>query len=246
MTYYIWRTVGQSKRYRLTWKKWLIFGGISYGLPLIFSTILLSVGAIRDIDQGICYPIEPYHIILWFSPLVTAWLSILIFYILIQRLLSQQRRSTMWHAIVTKGTHSMPVHYRVSLYALVFLICWSFDIFSWIYSRWVATECPNHILTSIYGILLNLQAFLDSLVYGLTNRQLREKCRESPIKFVILFIGSPLFLYPAACYRLYSEILKRHAPMEMRPFNSSGSSRSISSSQSSSQSLHEKIVLVYE
>eukprot|EP01119_Soliformovum_irregulare_P026148 TRINITY_DN9894_c0_g1_i1.p1 TRINITY_DN9894_c0_g1~~TRINITY_DN9894_c0_g1_i1.p1 ORF type:complete len:333 (-),score=37.02 TRINITY_DN9894_c0_g1_i1:213-1184(-) len=185
-TWFIYRSLSVI-RYRPRWLTWIGMALLCWGLPVL---VCILLGALNAMDvaplSGLCFPREPYHLILWFSPIIASYLATLLFYILIHKVMWQKKAPL---------SLSMQVTYRVSLYALIFLLCWALDIGAYLY--YYFNPCHVFALDVILYNLINLQGAFDAIVFGATNKQLKKDAMESPLFTIIQFLFSPILVFPA-------------------------------------------------
>lgn len=159
-----------STNIRLTQDKLLmvIFHVLSWGIPLIFCIILIFTHQMeQDKATKLCFPLPGPHFYMWFLPIVICFIVSVIVYI---RLMIRLKQTMSW-TFILKGfrdqTLSLP--FRISLYLIVFFLCWSLDITQYViitfdYGGDRDLSPQMFILVLIYNILLMSQGTLDVLV----------------------------------------------------------------------------------
>ena len=70
-----------------------------------------------------------------------------------------------------RALFTVPVPFKLVMYLSVFLICWGFDFVEFLLGDFMG--CYNFPFTVVYYFTVNLQGALNFLVYGLTNKELR-------------------------------------------------------------------------
>lgn len=70
-----------------------------------------------------------------------------------------------------RALFTVPVPFKLVMYLSVFLICWGFDFVEFLLGDFIG--CYNFPFTVVYYFTVNLQGALNFLVYGLTNKELR-------------------------------------------------------------------------
>src|SRR4051812_35979226 len=59
------------------------------------------------------------------------------------------------------------------------------------------SKCSFYDFQVVYYSLNSLQGLLDALVFGITNTQLREHYKGRVVRAIIIFILSPILIFPA-------------------------------------------------
>jgi hypothetical protein len=199
IAFFVWRSLWTRTTRTGKWL-WTCFHVFSWVPPLVFVTILLSADLVtRSSSIGLCFPKRPWHIILWFGPIITYFLLNLIFYIFILLRIHHIRTRGGLHSVSRPQTRRLlSVGLRFSFYLLVFFISWSFDILTYIIQQ-ADPECSVFIFTLIYSFCLQAQGALDCVVYGFTNKSFRRRYLAS-WKRIFLFIFeisiSPIIVIP--------------------------------------------------
>jgi len=193
--------------------EWIVYTFISWGVPVLFVIITVATKSVSQGDLGLCYPREPYHMFFWFFPNLFAYLIAVFTYIfIVQHMMKKRVHSSFWSLLGSLGNLTMPVHYRISLYLLVFVFCWLLDYVTFLIS-WLDTadkNCQIFGLAATYSFLLQSQGALNAIVYGITNRQFREfYSAKGFYRVVVLLILSPLLVIPSILYHL---LKKRDTP----------------------------------
>jgi len=170
------------------------FHVISWGTPATFCVVIVaSRQMIQDEKTRLCFPNTMQHFSMWFLPIIICFIcSVIVYALLMIRL-----RSTMTWKYIFKGlrdqTLSLP--FRISLYLIVFFVCWSLDITQYLI---LSFNEDAHIFPLIvaYNIMLMSQGTLDVLVYGLANKEMRKNYTEKLCFCFTLLIFSPLLVIP--------------------------------------------------
>jgi len=174
------------------------FHVLSWGVPLIFCITLISTKNIIQEEQLLlCFPEEAPHFYMWFLPIIICFVSSVIVY---TRLMFKLKSSMSWKFIL-KGlreqTLSLP--FRISLYLLVFFVCWGLDITQYLVITFYTKDTHNTAIFTLvvaYNVLLMSQGTLDVLVYGLANKEMRKSYTERlGFCFALLFL-SPFLVIP--------------------------------------------------
>jgi len=190
--------------FRQSQKIWWIFHIFCWGLPTACYMILLGVQTIVKSKLGLCFPSEPWHFYLWFGPNTLVFVMTTVIYIVI--FIKIRNKTTL----NINTTHELP-RLRVTLYLLVFVICWFLDIIAFLISY--GTNCIPFGLTLIYSILLQLQGLFDALVYGFSNRELIRQYKDEKIYVIFLHIlVSPVVLIPLMIHHIFMRCREIHTP----------------------------------
>jgi len=96
------------------------------------------------------------------------------------------------------------VYFKFTFYILIYLICWPLDIAHNVLRYASGNTCHLFALSCIYVGLLNMQGFLNFLVYGFTNKKIYSqffgKRWDRTGKACIVFFLSPFLLIPIALW----------------------------------------------
>jgi len=188
------------------------FHVVSWGIPFL-QCVAVSPFLKQDSDQRICLPSEPFHLLFWFAPLILAIIIAIIIYAILMIKLSQALsksggRYNIFSVIteVTSGAGSVPIGFRLTTYILVFIICWTLNILSYLL-QYVYSNCTIFILLVIADSLLQLQGFLDCVVYGITNKQLRRVFfKLNFFKRIGIIIFAPILVPYSLLYFIYRQL----------------------------------------
>lgn len=186
----------------------------SVGLPLTIALVQFFTGWLAndasDFESGtwtrdIATTIGPsgarWYRWFWSSPIILALLICFIIYTLLMVISPQaELQISLCRAggcsQLCKKTRilSLPIHFRISLYLLVFLIAWG----PWLSLIVVATitPCLPTFLIILSNVMQSLIGFLDALVYGLTTRQTREYMHYLGLwKGIAFTAAAPLLIF---------------------------------------------------
>lgn len=98
------------------------------------------------------------------------------------------------------------IYFKFTFYILIYIICWPLDIANNLLRYLSSNNCHLFILTCVYLALLNMQGFLNFLVYGLTNKKIYSQFfggnPERTLKALLVFLLSPLLLLPISLWAL--------------------------------------------
>eukprot|EP01100_Stratorugosa_tubuloviscum_P007655 TRINITY_DN3163_c0_g1_i4.p1 TRINITY_DN3163_c0_g1~~TRINITY_DN3163_c0_g1_i4.p1 ORF type:complete len:342 (-),score=67.06 TRINITY_DN3163_c0_g1_i4:10-1035(-) len=163
-------------------KLWIVFHILSWGSGIVTYIIIATIGLEQNDFLQYCYPPLMFHIIFWFVPLGIAYFSTLINYaIIVYRL----KTNYYWKKLMNTNVSRARFLIRITAYLFIFLLCWPLDFFSQIFC--------NQILKIFYLAILQAQGFFDSIIYGVTNRQLRQILnKKSKILVISIILASPL------------------------------------------------------
>ena len=172
-----------------------IYHVISWGIPATMICILVGAKKIvpstagwyvhfifHSLKNDRCHLDEDYEIALWIIPLMLTMAWNIVFYILIIRkifsVFSQNQRAGNFEFIkliltfskdtYTGNTLKRKAIQKLSLLLLVFLLCWSLDMFNHM-SEYFFGYCPPTFTFILQDFLAPLQGFLNALVYGVSN-----------------------------------------------------------------------------
>lgn len=181
----------------MSWMMSILFHICSLGIPILSGVITASSKVVeQDGDSHLCLPKGIWHLFLWFLPISIAFLWNLIFYGLVFF------RIYRIHKFFPKSDISQlaSVSMKFSFYLLVFLICWLPDLLYYILVS-IFPHCRIFIASVVFNSLLSLLGFLDALVYGFTNRRLRDRFSlyhpKRAILWTAILIFSPILVLPA-------------------------------------------------
>jgi hypothetical protein len=181
----------------------VVYHLISWGLPALDSV----VGAFTEkfsADQvlRVCFPEMNYHALFWFLPIGLVFFYILFNYIRILRFVRSKQAVLQLQKATMSGKQSISVQMRVILYITVFFICWSPDFICHFFIY--ALKCTPLFFPTVYSVLQQLQGFFDSLVYGLTNKELRSYyTKKGCLRSVGMVLASPFLVLPCFVYYLF-------------------------------------------
>jgi len=175
---------------------------ISWGIPLAFCITLISRG---DFSQEpvlkTCFPKEKPHFYMWFLPILVCFgVSVTVYAKLMLRL-----RNTMSWRLIVQGfrDQSLSLPFRISLYLLVFFVCWGLDFAQYIvitFSTRFGVVPPKSTslfaVTIAYNVMLQSQGVLDFLVYGIANKEVRKRYSDRKWFCLGMFFLSPILVVP--------------------------------------------------
>jgi hypothetical protein len=173
-----------------TGKIWVLFNFVSWGLPLLLFLLSFALKGIKQSPLGICTPQEPYLLALWFAPNCLFFVCTMAVYISIHIRL----RCDITYDIQSNSGREIPFKYRITLYLIVYVLCWVVDISTYVYSKW---NCAPYGMVILAVFLFLLRGFLDALVYTQTNRKLKSFYQGvSCSKLCLWILFSPIVLIP--------------------------------------------------
>jgi hypothetical protein len=193
ISFFLWRSIccNDSKG---TWLKWSCFQGLSWGLPLtgaILICIFNKEVIYRNTNVGLCFLRQTYQVFAWFLPILVAFCFNTLIYL------------TIFIKIKTSNLYKLrntaeKLKWRFTAYLLVYLVCWLPNVVSGLIDFFLP-HCHIFILVVLYNFCLNSQGFLNCLVYGFTNRKIKEHFWGSGkawLKALLGFFWSPFLLLP--------------------------------------------------
>jgi len=132
---------------------------VSWGLPAIIIIILLAGNAVIESDAGWCHTKSPYQWSLWFTPMLLSFIFNMMMYIM------TLKKFTSSNAGRGQKMINNNIQKRVTIYLLIFILCWFCDIVDHIIED---IHCSFYILWLLQNITTPLQGFCNFLVYGIT------------------------------------------------------------------------------
>jgi len=137
---------------------------VCWGLPAIFTVILVSAGMITKEGGPWCTNTILGHWLFWYGPLILsfAWNTIAYTLIILHYRGADRKRM------------KKKIKLRVSLYLLVFFVCWVWDMVGFIIQQ-VAHHPPPLWIELLTSGFMPLQGFLNFLVYGISSRMFRRQ-----------------------------------------------------------------------
>jgi len=177
----------------------LVFHIICWGIPGISTGYIFFANEyVEDQDLHLCYPVAKWRWFMWFVPNIICFIASVVVY---AGLLIKLRETMTWRFIFNSlKNQTLALPFRISLFLLVFIVCWVMDIVQFLTS--VFFNRPKFTLLLAYSVLLNLQGLLDCLVYGITNKSLRKLYYGRPLFFVCILFLSPILVFPAFVHYL--------------------------------------------
>jgi len=157
--------------------KYLFIGyhTVSWGIPSIIVVISLAAQSIIYSDQGWCHSTEAYEIALWFAPIGFTVLWNLFFYVLIIYQIWKVRKTMIapTHANEQRANSmQLKLAFKLASLLLVFVVCWGFDFWNHL-AQYLWNSCTTPVLYFLQDLFSPLQGFLNSIVYGLSTKELR-------------------------------------------------------------------------
>jgi len=150
------------------------FHMVCWGLPGIGTVIVVAAGMITQEKDGAWCSLNPLgHWLFWYGPLLVSFVWNIVLYILIIRFYRGGQGAE-------RKMMKNKIKVRVTLYILVFFICWVWDLVDF-----VAYELhhPNFWLDLLTSTFMPLQGFLNFLVYGVSSRMFRHRTGpKSPLR----------------------------------------------------------------
>jgi len=144
-------------------KSMIIYHALSWSVPLLQGVFLFDT--IKPSSQELCLPEEPYFVLFYYVPISIAILISLVVYTVFVR-------DIVVKASFTVSTVVMQIPFRLALYVLVMFICWIPNIVAYSFEGLLPAESRRDMLVIVNG-LMELQGFLDCVVYGMTNKDFR-------------------------------------------------------------------------
>jgi len=192
----------------------VIFHITAWGEPLAILVYCYSAKIFARSGDGIglCYPNSTLiHFWSWFFPIILSFaVSVIVYTLLVAKL----AKITSWKFIFktfTRHTTTLSLPFRVSVYLLIFLVCWSLDLVQFVLSYTTPNSERDYIILVIYSILLQSQGAFDCIVYGLSNKELRNQHalfietwgKLGPLLMTIFVLLCPLLVIPTFIARIY-------------------------------------------
>jgi len=193
----------------------VFFHVVGWGEPLAVCIYCYAAGIFAQATDGIglCYPdSNAVHFWFWFFPIIVCFFfSLLVYVLLIVRL----AKITSWRFIFktfTLKTTTISLPFRVSVYLLIFLLCWSLDIVQFILGKFKTQEVMlNFVILVTYSFLLQAQGALDCVVYGISNKEFRKQYtiymtkwgKNGTVYMIIFVLISPLLVLPALAFLFF-------------------------------------------
>eukprot|EP01112_Ceratiomyxa_fruticulosa_P020579 TRINITY_DN7051_c0_g1_i1.p1 TRINITY_DN7051_c0_g1~~TRINITY_DN7051_c0_g1_i1.p1 ORF type:complete len:307 (-),score=9.09 TRINITY_DN7051_c0_g1_i1:150-1070(-) len=160
----------------------LFFHLVSWGLSAVMTLVLIGGKFIEvEPDTHWCHPDPIAKWLLWFTPLVGSFLCNSLFYFLSIRRFKVESvdvENSRDIAILARNVRQKKLQWkikkRLTLYLLVFALCWIWDVVNQIL-RGFNIE-PPYILVLLQSIFSPMQGFLNFLVYGMNSRMFKSSC----------------------------------------------------------------------
>jgi len=191
-----------------------IFHLASWGLPVVCVAISIPFSSkIYESTVGMCLQEEPWHIILWFTPvIISLLLSLFMFLIIIWKLC---KAGGIFHK------KQLRLVRRVAVFIAI-LLCWVPDLLTY-FLDFGLKDCYIFALAMIYSILRNGQGFWDAVAYGYINysevsKLYADTSVQSRIALTtLLVIFSPILVIPLGIHWIYSHLKCEHKKTEPTP-----------------------------
>jgi len=172
---------------------------ISWTLPLLLVLISLFSNSIEESEQGWCHAKRDYELLFWFSPMIITLIWNMIFYAMISRQIW-----VVFSAVKKVGEQGLKTELKVALklstLLLVIVVCWMFDVWNHS-SKYFLNICPNEILYVLQDMMTPFQGFLNSIVYGLSTKELK----------------SSFFTMVSCCHKKAQRFLKEEEEEQLLP-----------------------------
>jgi len=180
---YLFMSVYCDPRYILYQHLFKVFSLFGWAIPAILDVSLLYL---RDPNTLYCFPKMPFQLLLWGNFILIGCAFNGIMYLIVKRRYS-------YLAKAMPSLKSTPVSTKLSGYLLAFMCCESFNIASIVLNYLHGTFCSIFWLSIGSSLTLNSAGTLNCIVYGLTNKMVREYSTGSAI---FHFFFSPILLIP--------------------------------------------------
>jgi len=158
------------------------------------STGMVAGGLYDGTPEGWCTPNVPWgDLIFWVLPVSISFLCNLVLYIWVSISLHRKQQQSPGEGMKRLAD---VVRKRISLYVLVYLVCWAPDIASHLFSYF--KDCLVVWEDVVPALLTPAQGFLNCIVYTLANPVLRKRFSWTNLLFA--FFVSPFLLLPAVIF----------------------------------------------
>jgi uncharacterized membrane protein YgcG len=221
IAFFLWRFL-HTQSNEVSWLMWSIFHGISWGVPITGVIVMVSGNFVYKSETiQLCFPSQPWHIILWFIPIIISFAWMLICYFLIfYKLWSMRRGAKRVDEETNRKLRSVAI--RFSFYIVAFFLCWVFDVITYFILQ-INPHCNVFTFVMLYTFFRNSQGMFDCLVYGFSNLKIRKRLTASKISFITCvweLALSPVLVLPAFIsyiqVRLYAYLEQRKHEKEKR------------------------------
>eukprot|EP00033_Pygsuia_biforma_P000940 GCRY01001082.1.p1 GENE.GCRY01001082.1~~GCRY01001082.1.p1 ORF type:complete len:314 (-),score=7.45 GCRY01001082.1:298-1239(-) len=140
-----------------------MYHALSWGIPFLFDMVLITFDGVEKGRQGWCSAKRPFKLAFWYIPCILSFCFNAFVY---AKVLISISCGTHSHQLLRKWRGK--VAFRLTGFLAVFWLCWVLDII-------VGASNMNASLTTdmIKDFLFPLQGFLNCIVYGLTNSEIR-------------------------------------------------------------------------
>eukprot|EP01112_Ceratiomyxa_fruticulosa_P009978 TRINITY_DN261_c0_g2_i2.p1 TRINITY_DN261_c0_g2~~TRINITY_DN261_c0_g2_i2.p1 ORF type:complete len:342 (-),score=23.18 TRINITY_DN261_c0_g2_i2:98-1123(-) len=153
---------------------------LSWGVPILLTVIIFAGGHIPDTPTNlICTPMPYPHMFFWIIPLFVVMLITTFIYVLLIRQLLKKKpdedKESLHHSFRGLSNVNIPpmLLFRLSLYVVVLFVCWTPDITRFTLESFA--NIHNRVFFFTSGPFMVSQGAFNCLVYGVTNRQLRNR-----------------------------------------------------------------------
>jgi len=209
--------------YRNSTKITVLFHIFCWGLPIVCFIIILASNSLAPMKSlGVCFPKPPYSFYVWFFPNLVVYIFTLTMYfiILIKLRMDIKTQEDTESSSISGSTNqkwkrnnserielsnssagstkskvgSVSLGTRATLYLVAYFISWAFYIATFTVDFF--DGCKPFWMVLAYVITLNSQGFLDTIVYGFTNKEFRKNFlgTKTPIVVLIFFL-SPIIVW---------------------------------------------------
>ncbi|PRP76498.1 hypothetical protein PROFUN_15150 [Planoprotostelium fungivorum] len=171
----------ERKTSKISNQSWLMFMIFAWGMPLAMlaveatSGILVPQVTIEPNKErrytGLYFPTDEFYLWAWLLPIALAGL----FQIICVTIIFNKVQTSKSAYLNMRNKISAPIKLklRVLLYVMVFLVCWPLNFLTaGLYAFWPHKTYFG--LSLAFSVFLNSQGFLNSVVYGFTNKGLRD------------------------------------------------------------------------
>lgn len=223
IAYFLYRFMVSRNTTWVSWPLWIAFHFASWGVPAVGVVVMIAGNFVyKSPNTGLCYPSEPWHIILWFIPIIISFAWMLLCYTGIFYKVCRSGANSGRHSLNValdpvrqpsedaeavllvskdddKRVQFRHVVIRFSFYILVFFVCWFFDVITY-FILFFNDNCNVYAFTFGYTLFRNLQGMLDCLVYGMTNLKIRQRFTHSILSAIVStweLLLAPVLVLPA-------------------------------------------------
>jgi len=201
--------VRESPRY------WVSFVLFSWGIPIGGTFILIGLRKVVPSNFGPCFPQQDYYMYLWLLPLQLPFLYNFVTFIYLSYVLYDKRKNL---EPISPDIEDLSIDIRTEvrmiLYIFIYILCWGLDFAVWM-SYYYFKICIPYELVIFSCFTHYIQGFLNCMVYGFTNRNIREFI-SSKIFLAIIFniLIAPIAIWPKAILFIIFQIKNSFLPVE--------------------------------